>query len=227
MSSAYDEIYRLQDEILDVVFAGDSLWYLTGGTALSRFHLQHRYSDDLDFFSLETSSFTEVFREEREKIIRKWSQAEIQVDSRDFKRLLIKRESVSVKLDFVCDRTARIGRPEQRGVWKIDTVRNIASNKIGAVLGRDEPRDAADILAICRARKFSWNSIIEEALEKENFALEDIVYRFKTFPLDWLDRVPFYAARNSGNDRNDWSVITQDLADLGSNSLAGPDCGEI
>ncbi len=28
-----------------------SRFYLTGGTALSAFHLQHRYSDDLDLFS--------------------------------------------------------------------------------------------------------------------------------------------------------------------------------
>jgi len=28
-----------------------SNFYFTGGTALSKYYLQHRYSDDLDFFS--------------------------------------------------------------------------------------------------------------------------------------------------------------------------------
>ena len=32
-------------------------FYLSGGTALSAFYLQHRYSDDLDFFSEELKEF--------------------------------------------------------------------------------------------------------------------------------------------------------------------------
>ena len=43
-------LYPLQDKILEIVGKLPVGFYLTGGTALSRAYLHHRYSDDLDFF---------------------------------------------------------------------------------------------------------------------------------------------------------------------------------
>jgi len=51
MNSYYnDTLYPLQDKVLQTVDNLKTPFYLTGGTALSRCYLQHRYSDDLDFF---------------------------------------------------------------------------------------------------------------------------------------------------------------------------------
>jgi len=52
-----DKIYPLQDRILKVLEELDLDFYLTGGTALSRCYLQHRYSDDLDLFVNGHSAF--------------------------------------------------------------------------------------------------------------------------------------------------------------------------
>jgi hypothetical protein len=43
-------LYPLQDKILQFISAADNSFYLTGGTALSRAYLHHRFSDDLDLF---------------------------------------------------------------------------------------------------------------------------------------------------------------------------------
>lgn len=43
-------LYPLQDKVLGIIGKLPVDFYLTGGTALSRAYLQHRYSDDLDFF---------------------------------------------------------------------------------------------------------------------------------------------------------------------------------
>jgi predicted nucleotidyltransferase component of viral defense system len=43
-------LYPLQDAVLKVINAADTEFYLTGGTASSRGYLNHRFSDDLDFF---------------------------------------------------------------------------------------------------------------------------------------------------------------------------------
>ena len=43
-------LYPLQDKVLSVIGTLPVDFYLTGGTALSRAYLRHRYSDDLDFF---------------------------------------------------------------------------------------------------------------------------------------------------------------------------------
>lgn len=50
--SAYylDQLYPLQDKVLRVITECDTDFYLTGGTALSRVYLHHRFSDDLDPF---------------------------------------------------------------------------------------------------------------------------------------------------------------------------------
>ena len=45
-----EELYPLQDSVLACVATVEAECYLTGGTALAREYLQHRYSDDLDFF---------------------------------------------------------------------------------------------------------------------------------------------------------------------------------
>ena len=52
-----DKIYPLQDRILKVLEELDLDFYLTGGTALSRCYLQHRYSDDLVLFVNDLSTF--------------------------------------------------------------------------------------------------------------------------------------------------------------------------
>ena len=51
LSEFYEEnLYRLQDGVLNIVKNCGTPLYLTGGTALSRAYYRHRYSDDLDFF---------------------------------------------------------------------------------------------------------------------------------------------------------------------------------
>ncbi|MBE0643870.1 MAG: nucleotidyl transferase AbiEii/AbiGii toxin family protein [Bacteroidetes bacterium] len=55
-----DSLYPLQDRCLAVLAALGTPFYLTGGTALSREYLQHRYSDDLGFFAFDEIRWIEV-----------------------------------------------------------------------------------------------------------------------------------------------------------------------
>ena len=50
-SQYYEEtLYPFQDKVLKVLIECGIPFYLTGGTAVSRGYLNHRYSDDLDLF---------------------------------------------------------------------------------------------------------------------------------------------------------------------------------
>ncbi|MEA1967214.1 MAG: nucleotidyl transferase AbiEii/AbiGii toxin family protein, partial [Thermodesulfobacteriota bacterium] len=51
----YKKLYELQDDILASIFKVENEFYLTGGTCLSRFYKEKRYSDDLDFFTHRSS----------------------------------------------------------------------------------------------------------------------------------------------------------------------------
>ena len=50
-------LYLIQDKVLRIIEKLPVDFYLTGGTALSRVYLNHRYSDDLDFFVNQNSGF--------------------------------------------------------------------------------------------------------------------------------------------------------------------------
>jgi predicted nucleotidyltransferase component of viral defense system len=58
----YSELYKIQDEILDVFFESETEFYLTGGTCLNRFYWEKRYSVDLDFFTNFSNTFHQSFR---------------------------------------------------------------------------------------------------------------------------------------------------------------------
>ena len=46
----FDILYPFQDRVIKVINQADTDFYLTGGTAASRGYLEHRFSDDLDYF---------------------------------------------------------------------------------------------------------------------------------------------------------------------------------
>ena len=52
-----ERLYPLQDGVLKIVIDLQLPFYLTGGTALSRHHLNHRFSDGLDLFVNSDDSF--------------------------------------------------------------------------------------------------------------------------------------------------------------------------
>jgi predicted nucleotidyltransferase component of viral defense system len=54
----FKRLYPFQDQVLQVLSQVDTGFYLTGGTALSRGYLNHRFSDDLDPFVNDNEFFT-------------------------------------------------------------------------------------------------------------------------------------------------------------------------
>lgn len=120
----YEQLYRLQDAAMAVVFSRRPGFYLTGGTALSRFHLEHRYSDDLDFFTHEINTFGDMVRVIRSDLDAEFDSVVSGIDARDFKRILVTENGLTLKIDFVGDRAPRVGIPEDHNGRYIDTVRN-------------------------------------------------------------------------------------------------------
>ena len=53
----YIELYKLQDIVIKLIREAKTGFYLSGGTAASRGYLNHRYSDDLDFFVNDSNEF--------------------------------------------------------------------------------------------------------------------------------------------------------------------------
>lgn len=169
MHEAYyqNKVYPLQNEFLDLVKSAPVAFYLTGGTALSRFYLNHRYSDDLDFFVNQDPKFKRHCNQIVKLIQEKGIKLEIGATSDSFLRMFIEKDKIRLKVDFVNDVSFHYGSFEQFAIFdNVDNWRNILSNKICA-LSRYEPKDVVDILFVAKTYHFEWEEILKEAQKKD------------------------------------------------------------
>ena len=163
-------LYPLQDEILSLINQSDLPFYLTGGTALSRHYLHHRYSDDLDLFVNKHPDFRSLV-EAIEQVFRdNHVSYKTLTRSADFVRMEITGEDQTLlKLDLVNDLVCHIGGFESsNSLGRVDNMFNILSNKISAV-PRLEIKDFADIICIAEKYSFNWESIILDAIQKDEW----------------------------------------------------------
>ncbi len=200
----YVELYALQDRVLARIFSVASDFYLTGGSCLSRFYQEKRYSDGLDFFVTNSNRFGFSLKKIKALLSGEF-EVSVDIEAKDFCRLKI--DSL-LQLDFVNDRVAYFKEPVilENG-YVIDNIENILSNKITAVIGRDDPKDIFDIYLISRFYAFDWPEIIHSAKEKSAFNLEELIVRMKTFPTEFFNRINLV-------DKNFLANFTADFADI-------------
>jgi predicted nucleotidyltransferase component of viral defense system len=182
----YKALYKLQDEVLKVVFATEHEFYLTGGTCLSRFYVEKRYSDDLDFFTNQSPRYSFAIKNIK-KALNENFQLTVEVESKDFTRFKI---DDLLQVDFVNDISFRYKEPVvSEEHYLIDTIENILSNKLTAVVGRDNPKDIFDIYLIWKFYEINWEQILETAHKKAGFTNEELIIRLKSFPVSLLQDI--------------------------------------
>lgn len=163
--------FPLQDRFLKEFFAcpyGDN-FYLTGGTALARFYLFHRESVDLDFFThnqnVDFSQLNRIVLSLANKLGLKVSQ---QVLAESFLQyIFVDKEGNNLKTDFVKDIVVRFGEIVIKNGVRLDSLENIAVNKILAVFGRTEAKDFIDLYFLLTDKKFALKDLIAKAKKKD------------------------------------------------------------
>lgn len=174
LSSQYYEenLYPLQDGVLNILNRSDTSFFLTGGTALSRGYYNHRYSDDLDFFLNQSQNFDDELNMVLALLKENgffWDEKVDFLRRKDFTTLRIgnNESNVLLKLDFVNDLVPLFGEIQKTDLFvRTDSIRNIISNKLSAIF-RYSPKDVVDIREIALHETFSWSQIITEARQKE------------------------------------------------------------
>jgi len=160
-------LYPLQDRILRMMESLPVDFYLTGGTALGRAYLHHRYSDDLDFFVNNSETFREQVQMILEFFGNHFPMLEVPVADNNFARCFIQDGEVTLKIDFVNDVAFRSGTVQKTALFiRTDNLNNILSNKISA-LPRREPKDVVDIVYIAAKFEFDWTDIMTDAAKKD------------------------------------------------------------
>lgn len=182
-------LYPLQDKILALVESCKTDFYLTGGTALGRHYLNHRFSDDLDFFTNSNPSFKKS-TENIIKMISETYECEVALTADTFVRIFITSNDTILKVEFIDDVSYHFGSFEQTPLfYKTDNWRNILSNKISA-LSRMAAKDVSDILFIAMNFSFNWKEIINEAKKKDMWVDEIAVSQyFNNFDVKTLDSI--------------------------------------
>ena len=137
-----------QKRILQLFQASSFLvdkFYFTGGTALSECYLQHRYSDDLDFFSFEKHDSLEVH-----STVQNWSeQLKLTINSRTVENtqiyFLTFPDKSELKVDFAYYPYKNVGEFTKLGNTSVDSLLDIAVNKITVIGQRNDIKDFVDL----------------------------------------------------------------------------------
>ena len=180
----YRRLYRTQDKVLQALKPVIGNFYLTGGTALGRFYLNHRFSEDLDFFLNKSDEFPDLIKDIEKVLSGHFSLLRGQsIIYEDFVRFYIEDEEGTLKVEFVNDTAYRCGVTNKYEYGFIDTPLNILTNKLTAVVSRDEPKDVFDICVIAQNYSFNWMEVFGEAKNKAIINEIDVEQRIKSFPV--------------------------------------------
>ncbi len=217
----YQELYTIQDRVFNTLQGFMGPLYLTGGTALSRFYLQHRYSEDLDFFANNEDSFVTLVLKVRNKLVDTFSISQDKsLQSETFLRVWIEDLGQELKIEFVNDVASRWGNSHLVSGIPVDNPGNILANKLTALIGREEPKDVFDIVAIAREYSFSWPDVFEKALNKAIISEPDIVMRLRTFPPEMIQTQRWHSGTFCLEEfKADLNTVCNDFLLAGENSL--------
>ena len=153
-------------------------FYFTGGTALSVFHLHHRYSEDLDFFTKNTINDEEInqFMEKISSILKINYRFTKVVETRMFE--FEKKGKLIIKVDFGYYPHTRLEAGKEYHGVSIDSLLDIGANKLITITQRYDAKDYVDLYFLLK--KFTvWDLIY--AVEKKFRRETDIVFLSSDF----------------------------------------------
>jgi predicted nucleotidyltransferase component of viral defense system len=147
-------------------------FYFSGGTALSEYYLQHRFSEDLDFFcenefiSADLSLFLTTHKND-------FGADQVQYQQ-SFNRnmfFLHYPDDTELKLEFTYYPFTRLEEGQRIRNIEVDSVLDIAVNKVFTLTQQARGRDFFDIYIICQKYNFNFNNLLKKARQKFDFPI--------------------------------------------------------
>ena len=166
-----------QKNILDALGKEKTIterFYLTGGTALAEFYLRHRYSEDLDFFSEQEVDSQAVF------ILLKKIKKQIGIKEIDFQQsfnrnlYFLRLAGEVIKTEFTYFPFPPIESGEKIGKLRVDSLFDIAVNKLFTIYQKPRARDFIDLYLILKKEKWTFASLIAKAKIKFDWHIDPL-----------------------------------------------------
>ncbi|MEK7132564.1 MAG: nucleotidyl transferase AbiEii/AbiGii toxin family protein [Patescibacteria group bacterium] len=166
-----------QRRLLTLLSGEDSIcktFYLSGGTALAEFYLRHRLSEDLDFFSEEefepegVSAVLKKIRDAAGIISVRYEQS--------FNRNLffLELEKDEIKTEFTYFPFPRIEQKKKMGNLCIDSLIDIAVNKIFTIYQKPRSRDFIDLYCILKREPWTISDLVKKAKIKFDYHIDPL-----------------------------------------------------
>lgn len=168
-----------QDKFLE--FAGKLKYlrehfYFTGGTPLAAFYLHHRLSEDIDLFIEET----EVPLRFITSFIKK-AQEELDIQKADYTnffglhsfQLYFSKTNI-LKVDFNYYPFPRIERGLKYKNIEVDSILDIAVNKVHTIAMKPRARDFIDIYFIIKEKGYDFRDLLKKAKAKFDWHIDPL-----------------------------------------------------
>jgi predicted nucleotidyltransferase component of viral defense system len=199
------ELTREQRIILDT-FQETELtksFYWSGGTALAYHYLQHRYSYDIDFFSDSPFSFDSLIPF-FDKLKEKLQISELNQKRTEGRWLTTLPKPYTMQIDFVHYNHEK-KRIHDRTPWEkmqIDSLDDIAANKVLAYMDRTEPKDLLDIYYLLTKGSFTADTLLELVKKKIDMTISPFSFWSESAKsLKLIDSIHPYLIANSEEEK--------------------------
>lgn len=153
-------------------------FYFTGGTPLSAFYLHHRMSEDIDLFCENQEVPILAVRSFLKKI-----QPELGFVNFDYRQFLglhsfqLKfSEQNILKVDFNYYPFLRIEKGMKYANIDVDSIYDIAVNKVHTIFMKPRARDFIDIYFILKEKKFQFHDLIKQAKIKFDWHIDPVQF---------------------------------------------------
>jgi len=173
-------------------------FYLSGGTALAEYYLQHRFSDDLDFFTRDRANFASANNRVREAAsAARLAISDVVVGDYSVRYRLdgdVVTDHQLQKVEFLYDPAPYQRDPSRIGAALVDSLLCIAIKKVDALHNRTEIKDFIDFYLAVQKGGYSVTDLIAVAKAK-NGAIDEwaVAAQFDSFdslmPLDDFKRL--------------------------------------
>ncbi len=166
-----------QKNILDIFSQNKYLtknFVLSGGTALAGFYLPYRFSEDLDFFSLNEVNVLDIatfLKSLKSKI--NYTKFDLNTS---FNRNLVYLHFSSeiIKLEFTYYPFPSVETPNYYKNIKVDTVLDIATNKLFTIYQKPRSRDFIDLYMIQKKYHYKISDLIKKAKLKFDWHVDNL-----------------------------------------------------
>ena len=167
-------------------------FYFTGGTALAEFYLKHRLSEDIDIFS----EVEEVIQILIDAFLKK---ASISLGIKKIKKsqflglvnyILVFKNNEELKVDFNYYPFPRIEKGRRYKNLEIDSIYDIAVNKVHTMFTRTKSRDFVDLYFIMKHSGYKLNQLIKDAKVKFDWHIDRVTLASQFMKVEGVEDLP-------------------------------------